>query len=131
MPPARTQELLAAVFGEAAEQYADDLTLLKCQSYWPDIAGGLARHCQPVRLRGDRLIVRVEKSVYAQDLQLLSREIIQKANRLTGRRLRGLKLETGAMDWTPAGGHRYEPPQQSDELTEAQQAHMEHKHKLS
>lgn len=115
MPPADTHnsespaggasfesEVVRAVFGERTEELRDERLLVKCQSFWPDIAGGFSKHSRPHRVRGDRLYVRLENPVYKTDLQLMSREILTRIRRLTGGELSRLVVDQGRIDWTDA-----------------------------
>ncbi len=93
-------EVVRAVFGERADDLRATRLLVKCQSFWPDIAGGFSKHSRPYRVHRDELFVRVEHSTYAQDLQLMSTEILKRIRRLTGGELRRLVVKQGRIDWT-------------------------------
>lgn len=99
------EQLLALIAGDRplAESEA---ALVRLQCFWPDVAGSLARHCQPVGIRGQRLLIRVEKSVYAQEMQLASRSILERAQKLTSLRLDRLQIEQGPIDWSAQSGGR-------------------------
>jgi len=106
-PRADREELLEQLLGpEGLAEKRAELELARLQSYWPDVAGGLSKHVQPSRIQGDRLYVRVEKSVYAQELQLLSREILSRAARLCGCQAARLYIEKGPIDWQAYSGNR-------------------------
>jgi predicted nucleic acid-binding Zn ribbon protein len=52
---------------------------------WEEAVGPeIARHCQPVALRGERLEVRVDSSVWCQQLQLRAPEILAALARVLG-----------------------------------------------
>ena len=52
---------------------------------WEEAVGPeIARHCQPVALRGERLEARVDSSVWCQQLQLRAPEILAALRRTLG-----------------------------------------------
>ncbi|MBX7058666.1 MAG: DUF721 domain-containing protein [Leptospirales bacterium] len=105
---AERDALLSLVLRDSSENIAE-AQLVRLQCFWPDIAGPLAKHCEPQSLRERRLIVRIEQSVYAQELQLRGREIVQRAATLLGIELRDLRIENGPIDWNAAGRRRIPP----------------------
>ena len=70
--------------GFVGETELKDLTLMTLQSRWPDIVGPISRHSYPAEVRGDRLFVRIEKAVYAQDFNLAIPQILKAIRNLTG-----------------------------------------------
>lgn len=123
--PELESELVAAIFGEVAPEIHEQRLLAKCQAFWPDLAGNLSKHSYPVRVRGDRLDVHVEKAVYRQEFQLLSREILKRINATTGANMKRIKAEPGRIEWQTTREFRedpYQPQQWKDpsELNEGQ-----------
>lgn len=120
-------EIVAAVFGELAPEIQDERWLAKCQAFWPDIAGNLSKHSYPVKLRGDRLDVLVEKAVYRQEFQLLSREILKRINATLGTKIARMKVDPGRIEWKTTREHAMDPyrPEKMktpEELNEGQRA---------
>ena len=62
------------------------------QESWPILAGLLSHHSNPVEIKDQRLIVEVSESVYAQELQLHSRNILKSIEKRFGFRLKGLQI---------------------------------------
>lgn len=58
----------------------NQINIQKISSLWPKIAGPVAKFSEPLKIDGDRLIVSVEKPVYAQELNLYQRQIMKKLN---------------------------------------------------
>lgn len=109
--PGLEAEIVAAVFGELGPELQEQRVLAKCQSFWPDLAGNLSKHSYPVRVRGDRLEVTVEKAVYRQEFQLLSREILKRVNAVTGAKMKRIKVDPGRIQWGDAREFREDPYQ--------------------
>jgi predicted nucleic acid-binding Zn ribbon protein len=54
---------------------------------WPDVVGPkVASHCRAIRIEQGRMLVEVGSPVWAQELSLMRRTIIQKINRRLGSR---------------------------------------------
>lgn len=94
-------QLIDAIFPAADD--LPQLALARIQAAWPQIAGTLYRHSQPLRIQGNRLIVRIEKDVYAQDFLLLKADILKRLSNLNigSARLTQLRVEKGRLDWKP------------------------------
>ncbi|HBS07165.1 MAG TPA: hypothetical protein DEA96_19485 [Leptospiraceae bacterium] len=80
----RLEHLLGITEGESQ--------LHSIQEGWPELAGLLSHHSNPVEIKDQRLIVEVSESVYAQELQLHSRNILKSIEKRFGFRLRGLQI---------------------------------------
>jgi hypothetical protein len=97
MLPTR-DEAIAAIFGKSAPFPAAELARLRLESAWPDIAGSIYKHCQPAGVRDERLLVRVQKPIYKQEIQLLQRDILKRASAATGLTLTRLTFEDGPFE---------------------------------
>lgn len=75
IPVSQLRETFLNTF--TSESEVQDLTLLSLQSRWPDIVGPIAKHSYPAEVRGNRLYVRIEKAVYAQDFNLSIPQILR------------------------------------------------------
>lgn len=100
MLPTR-DEAIAAIFGKSEPFPAAELARLRLESAWPDIAGSIYKHCQPAGVRDERLLVRVQKPIYKQEIQLLQRDILKRASAATGLTLTRLTFEDGPFEATP------------------------------
>ncbi|MCR9143553.1 MAG: DUF721 domain-containing protein [bacterium] len=107
--PELEAEIIAAVFGELGPELQEQRVLAKCQALWPELAGTLSKHSYPVRVRGDRLEVMIEKAVYRQEFQLLSREILKRVNAATGARMKRVKVDPGRIEWQSAKEFQEDP----------------------
>ncbi|MEQ9362726.1 MAG: DUF721 domain-containing protein [Leptospirales bacterium] len=107
--PQLEAEIVATVFGELGPELQEQRFLAKCQAFWPDLAGTLSKHSYPVRVRGDRLDVMVEKAVYRQEFQLLQREILNRVNAATGAGLKRIKVDPGRIEWQQAKEFQQDP----------------------
>jgi hypothetical protein len=96
-------DILATVFGHAdggiSRDILDDRILAKCQAHWADLTGNLSQHSFPVRVRGDRMDVLVEKAVYRQEFQLFGTDILKRINVLTGGALRQIRADPGRITY--------------------------------
>ena len=99
--PERDEEsraVVRAIFGEAAESYERDRALSAIRVHWRDIAGPLAVHAWPRRIRGKKLIVRAEKSVYAQEVSLYTSVLLEGIREIDPG-IKEIRTETGPVDW--------------------------------
>lgn len=62
------------------------------QKQWSTLAGLLANHSQPLEIRSEKLLVSVSESVYAQELQLHSRDIRRNIEKTLGMKLKGIQI---------------------------------------
>ncbi len=62
------------------------------QQNWQQFTGLLSDHTEPLEIKDDRLVVSVAESVYAQELQLHSRNILKSIEKTLGFRLKGLQI---------------------------------------
>jgi len=73
----------------AVERLADELApqtpLGVIQRHWREIAGAaVAPHAEPVSLRAGKLVVECDSAVWAQQLDLLSAEVVRRAGEKVG-----------------------------------------------
>ena len=72
-------------------------TLIRIQEHWNVIADKLSVNAVPVKYKNKVLTVRVEKSVYAQELNLYSNWILDRLKDLAIP-VESIKIETGALE---------------------------------
>lgn len=89
------RELLRMVTGSEEGVSSGESRFPLIVAGWNEIAGPLARNCLPVEIRGRELLVRVEKSVYSQEIALYSREILKKLKKVTSVSLDRIRVEVG------------------------------------
>lgn len=70
----------------------EESALHSIQSQWSTLAGLLANHSLPLSLQNGKLQVEVHQSVYAQELQLHSRNILKNIQKSLGIRLTGIQI---------------------------------------
>jgi predicted nucleic acid-binding Zn ribbon protein len=77
---------LALALAEVSEQLAPATALAAVQSAWPAAVGeAIAAQAQPVAERGGRVTVACRSAVWAQELDLMSVEVIERLNQALGR----------------------------------------------
>ncbi len=82
-PPAAVGEALEGFI--RARGWEDRLRGADLWSRWPEIAGEhLAEHCEPVRLAGGILVLRVESQVWATQIRYLQGQLRENADRVLG-----------------------------------------------
>jgi len=65
--------------------FDETVRILRVAERWEEAVGSeIARHCQPVALRGERLEASVDSSVWCQQLQLRSPEILASLRQVLG-----------------------------------------------
>ena len=65
--------------------FDETVRILRVAERWEEAVGPeIARHCQPVALRGERLDAIVDSSVWCQQLQLRSPEILASLRQVLG-----------------------------------------------
>jgi predicted nucleic acid-binding Zn ribbon protein len=65
--------------------FDETVRILRVAERWEEAVGPeIARHCQPVALRGERLEASVDSSVWCQQLQLRSPEILASLRQVLG-----------------------------------------------
>jgi len=88
------KKLLEYIFGEKSEVLQDDVQLNSCRACWAETAGNLSLYTEPVRLKKEILTVRLEKSVYAQELGFLKNAVIDRLKK-KGIFVKSIKYEIG------------------------------------
>lgn len=77
---------LALAVTELSEQLAPATPLAAVQRAWPGAVGeAIAAQAQPVAERAGRVTVACRSAVWAQELDLMSTELIERLNRALGR----------------------------------------------
>ncbi|MDH5657365.1 MAG: DUF721 domain-containing protein [Spirochaetia bacterium] len=89
-------ELIHSIFKDKTESIIKDEIIIQIRSKWNFIAGALSLHSIPVKLKGKILTVRVEKSVYAQELNLYTNWIMDRLEELSFS-VDSIKIETGTI----------------------------------
>ena len=115
------KEFLEKVFGDLAQDYRRESILARCRALWEDIAGPLARHSWPTNVRGKKLVIRAEKSVYAQEISLYSSILLQALKKIENIDIEEIYTETGVIPWTGKVSNNPDltgPPLSSDTGTE-------------
>jgi predicted nucleic acid-binding Zn ribbon protein len=90
---------LAAALGELTRERAPATLLASVQSAWAEVAGPVvAEESQPVSERDGRVTVECRSAVWAQELELLAPELLERlGERLGGRgRVRSLRFVTSS-----------------------------------
>ncbi len=86
----RSPRPLAGAFDAMIEELAPDTLLAAVQRAWPDAVGkSIAAQAQPTAERGGAITISCSASVWAQELDLMAPQIIERLN--TG--LRGGRVE--------------------------------------
>ena len=77
-----------------------DLDLLRVWDFWTQAVGEeVARHAQPAAFRGGRLLVYVDSTVWAQELQFFKDEIIGRLNAKLGQSaVSEMRFQVGRVD---------------------------------
>ncbi len=69
---------LGAAFQRMAESIAPSDPLTTLTVAWPTVVGeAIAKHTRPSAIKGSELLVECDSSVYAQELELLSRKVLK------------------------------------------------------
>ena len=92
-------EVLDALFGERKDSYQEEINLSILQSRWGELADFLQKHSMPYKVRGGRLVVRVEKSVYAQEVSLYRPHLLKAIREKTGIQIQDIWTQTGRIEW--------------------------------
>lgn len=92
-------ELVKEVFGVSWESRLDKIVLADCQSQWPLIAGPLSKHSWPHRVVGNRLVVRIEKSVYVYEFTYYKHDILKKIQEQIARSPNRISVEVAPIEW--------------------------------
>ena len=72
---------ISDAIGRLVEQIGPQDPLTQVTTAWPDLVGsGMAGHTKPSAVRGGTLTVDCDSSVYAQELELLSRKVVKAVN---------------------------------------------------
>ena len=76
---------LAPAIQAAARAAAPLTTLARAQECWPQVAGeALAAEAEPVSERGGILTFRCDSAIWAQELDLLSQDLLERLNQALG-----------------------------------------------
>jgi len=77
---------LEAALGDLRERLAPATPLARVQAAWPGAVGeAIAGQAQPVSERGGTLVVACRSSVWAQELDLMSLDVVARLNSALGR----------------------------------------------
>jgi len=77
---------LALALAEVSEQLAPATALAAVQGAWPAAVGeAIAAQAQPVAERGGRVTIACRSAVWAQELDLMSVDVIERLNQALGR----------------------------------------------
>ena len=96
MPVKDKEDFLRYIFKNKAESLMKDSVLNFVRSKWDFIAGNLSLNTWPVKFSGKKLTVRVEKSVYAQELNMYMNWIMDRMKELAIP-VESIKIETGSL----------------------------------
>jgi hypothetical protein len=66
-----------ALFGDKTEFLKNEVSLSECKAKWAAVCGNLHKHTVPTRLKDGILYVRVDASVFTQELMLNTVRIIK------------------------------------------------------
>ena len=94
---------LRYIFKNNTEAILKDTVISFIRSKWDYISGDLSLHTWPIKYSGKKLTVRVEKSVYAQELNMYMNWIMDRLKDL-GVPVESIKIETGPLNgFFPSG----------------------------
>ena len=99
------------ILGEKLRYFKSEKDLAAYQRHWLEIAGPLSRHSMPERVNAHKLYVRVEKSVYAQELSLYMPQLLEKARKYGSNDLKRIYIETGKINWLEHPERKFSPRQ--------------------
>ena len=69
---------LGGAFQKLADSIAPTDPLTSATVVWPEVVGAaIAKHSRPSAIRGAELVVECDSSVYAQEIELLSRKVLK------------------------------------------------------
>ena len=94
---------LGLALAEVSERLAPATTLAQVQARWPETVGAaMAAEAEPISERGGLLTVACRSAVWAQELELLSVDLVGRLNELLGTgsgapRVRGLRVVVGGV----------------------------------
>ncbi len=96
---------LGQVLDGLVPQWRPSTTLARVQEAWPEVAGpGLSERAQPVSERGGVVTVGCGSSVWAQELELFSQELIGRLNEALG--VPGASLPVVSLRFVTKAGER-------------------------
>ena len=98
--PNEKKEMLEYIFKDMSENIQEQWKLIKIQNKWPDIAGPLSQNTKPIGIKKNILIIGVTKSVYAQELNLYSSDILLKIKTLFQFHFDSIKIEISRLSMT-------------------------------
>jgi predicted nucleic acid-binding Zn ribbon protein len=76
---------IAIVLGEVTREAAPAGVLARLQAAWGELAGpAIAAEAEPVAERSGRVTIACRSAVWAQELELLSRDLLERANAALG-----------------------------------------------
>jgi predicted nucleic acid-binding Zn ribbon protein len=89
---------MSLAMGQLTERLAPKTALAEVQRVWPEAVGEvIAREALPTAERGGVLTVTCRSSVWAQELDLMGPELLERLNRALGQaRLTGLRCSASA-----------------------------------
>jgi len=88
---------IRSIFKDKTDTIVKENVLSLIRSKWDYISGNLALHSWPVKYAGARLTVRVEKSVYAQEMNMYVNWIMERIKELSIN-VESIKIETGPLN---------------------------------
>lgn len=87
------EKILEYIFKDMSENIQEQWKLTKIQNKWHEISGPLSQNSKPIGIKKNTLIVGVAKSVYAQELNLHSSDILLKIQTLFQFHFDSIKIE--------------------------------------
>ena len=87
------KEILEYIFKDMSEDVQEQWKLIKIQNRWEEIAGPLSQHTKPIGIKKNTLLIGTTKSVFAQELNLYSSEILLKIRTLLLFHFDSIKIE--------------------------------------
>ena len=80
-----TERPIAGAMAKLIDRIAPQDPLTRLTAAWPDVVGpAISAHSRPATIRSGRLTVECGSSVYAQELELLSRKVLIAVNGVIG-----------------------------------------------
>ena len=80
-----TERPIAGAMAKLIDRIAPQDPLTRLAAAWPDVVGpAIGAHSRPASIRSGKLLVECGSSVYAQELELLSRKVLLAVNKVVG-----------------------------------------------
>jgi len=124
------KDLLENLFGRSGNEILDDIRIKRLKSRWNELAGPLARHSQPVRIRGKFLEIHVEKPVYSQEFQFFREDILKQIASMGDMNIADLRVKIGPVHWAPVDDSHSPPLKRRETEKEIDPGLLEGLHKL-